>query len=56
MRVYNTKSPKQDSRRVNSIVKTKYIDDLGIVYLCRSLTIDQQPGVPYKYYKYKMMG
>ncbi len=33
MRVYNAESPKQDSRRFNSIVKTKYIDDLGIVYL-----------------------
>ena len=53
---YNAESPKQGSRRFNSIVKTKYIDDLGIVYLCRSLTIDQQPGVPYKYYKYNMMG
>ena len=26
-------SPKQGSRRFNSIVKTKYVDDLGIVYL-----------------------
>ena len=33
MCVYNAESPKQDSRRFNSIVKTKYIDDLGIVYL-----------------------
>ena len=31
---YNAESPKQGSRRFNSIVKTKYIDDLGIVYLC----------------------
>ena len=34
MRVYNAESPKQGSRRLNSIVETKYIDDLGIVYLC----------------------
>ena len=33
MRVYNVESPKQDSRTFNSIMKTKYIDDLGIVYL-----------------------
>ena len=34
MRKYNAESPKQGSKRFNSIVKTKYIDDLGIVYLC----------------------
>ena len=34
MRKYNAESPKQGSRRFNYIVKTKYIDDLGIVYLC----------------------
>ena len=33
MRKYNAESPKQGSRRFNSIVKTKYIADLGIVYL-----------------------
>ena len=33
MRVYNDESPKQDSRRFNSIVKTNYIEDLGIAYL-----------------------
>ena len=33
MCVYNADSQEQDSRRFNSIVKTKYIDDLGIVYL-----------------------
>ena len=33
MRKYNAESPKQGSRRFNFIVKTKYIDDLGIVYL-----------------------
>ena len=30
---YNAENQKQGSRRLNSIVKTKYIDDLGIVYL-----------------------
>ena len=34
MHVFNAESPKQGSRRFNSIVKTKYIDNLGIVYLC----------------------
>ena len=34
MRVYNAESPKQGSRRVSYIVKTKYIADLSIVYLC----------------------
>ena len=33
MRKYIAESPKQGSRRFNYIVKTKYIDDLGIVYL-----------------------
>ena len=33
MRKYNTESPKQGSRRFNSIVQTKYIANLGIVYL-----------------------
>ena len=33
LRIYNAESPKPDSRRFNYIVKTKYIDDLGIVYL-----------------------
>ena len=37
MRKYNAESPKQGSIRFNSIVKTKYIDVLGIVYLCRGL-------------------
>ena len=39
MRVYNAESPKQDSRRFNSIVKTKYIDNLGIVYLWAHRTV-----------------
>ena len=30
---YNAESPKQGSRRFDSNVKTKYIADLGIVYL-----------------------
>ena len=30
--VYNAKSPKQDSKRFNSIVKTINIADLGIIY------------------------
>ena len=34
MRKYNAESPKQGSRRFNYIVKTKYIDNLGIVNLC----------------------
>ena len=34
MRKYNAESPKQGSRRINFIVKMKYIADLGIVYLC----------------------
>ena len=34
MHKYNAESPKQGSRRFNYIVKTKYIDDLGIVNLC----------------------
>ena len=38
MRVYNAESLKQGSRRFNSIVKTKYIDDLGIVNLCLEVT------------------
>ena len=38
MRKYNAKSPKQGSKRFNSIVKTKYIADLGIIYLCLPLT------------------
>ena len=33
MRKYNAESPKQGSRRFISIVKTKYIADLGLVYL-----------------------
>ena len=33
MRKYNAESPKQVSRRFNSIVKTNFIADLGIVYL-----------------------
>ena len=36
LRKYNAESPKQGSRRFNSIVKTKYIADLGIVYLCQT--------------------
>ena len=43
MRVYNAESPKQDSRRFNSIVKTKYIDDLGIVYLWKGVSLDFLP-------------
>ena len=38
MRKYNAESPKHGSRRFNSIVKTNYIDDLGIVYLSYCLT------------------
>ena len=45
-REYNAESPQQGSRRFNSIVKTKYIVDLGIVYLflqqrtyCKSLGV-----------------
>ena len=34
MRKYNAESPKQGCRRFNYIVKTKYIDNLDIVYLC----------------------
>ena len=41
MRKYNAESPKQGSRRFNSIVKTKYIADLGIVYLCCQSTNQQ---------------
>ena len=33
MRKYIAERPKQGSRRFNSIVKTKHIDDLGIVCL-----------------------
>ena len=33
MHKYNAESPKQGSRRFNYIVKTKYIDNLGIVNL-----------------------
>ena len=33
MRKYNAEIPKQGSTRFNSIVKTKYIANLGIVYL-----------------------
>ena len=32
--LYNAESPKQGSRKFNSIMKTKYIAVLGIVYLC----------------------
>ena len=35
---YNAESPKQGSRRFNVIVKTKYIAELGIVYLCNQLS------------------
>ena len=31
--MYNAESPKQGSRRFNSIVKTKYIDNLGTTYI-----------------------
>ena len=34
MHKYNAESPKQGSKRFNSIVKVKYIADLGIIYLC----------------------
>ena len=30
---YNAESPKQDSKRFNSITKRIYISDLGIIYL-----------------------
>ena len=30
---YNAESPKQGSKRFNYIAKTKYIADLGIIYL-----------------------
>ena len=33
-RKYNAESPKQGSKRFNSIVKTINIADLGIIYLC----------------------
>ena len=33
MRAYNAESPKQDSKRFNSNAKTKYIANLGIIYL-----------------------
>ena len=33
MRKYNAESPKQGSKRFNSNAKTKYIADLGIMYL-----------------------
>ena len=33
MRKYNAESPKQGSKRFNSIVKTINIVDLGIIYL-----------------------
>ena len=34
MSKYNAESPKQGSKRFNSIVKTINIADLGIIYLC----------------------
>ena len=38
MRKYNAESTKQGSKRFNSIVKTINIANLGIIYLCKSLT------------------
>ena len=37
MHKYNAESPKQGSKRFNSNAKTKYIADLGIMYLWSSL-------------------
>ena len=42
MRKYNAESPKQGSRRFNYIVKTKYIDDLGIVNLWSTVSVYAQ--------------
>ena len=33
MREYNAESPKHDSKRFNSQAKTKYIADLGILFI-----------------------
>ena len=41
MRKYNAESPKQGSKRFNSIVKTINIADLGIIYLWEGRTCEE---------------